>query len=239
MQRRAVVVTVATVLVSPAEPAQLRSIGTVSSAPELYGADFMFKSAAGHWVGVQRKEISDFIASMADGRLAKEVAQMQSLGHRVLIVEGDVRFTNDGEMMNRPFGQKLNRKQWKGILWSVRLKDIWVEFSDSTDDTIEQLSWLEEWFKRDKHASLERRPGPVSMWGKPNNEDYQRHLVMGLPGVGPELAARIVEKFGVPFGWRIDFEDLLNVDGIGPKKARSIYEAIEPIERKEGNANAR
>lgn len=213
-------------LVSPAEPERLRAIGTVSSRPEQYGADFMF-FAHKQWVGVQRKEISDLIASLADGRLAREVAMMQSLDHRILIVEGNVRFTNSGEMMDRPFGQQLTEKQWKGLLWSVRLKQIWVEFSDSTDNTIQQLAWLEEWFKRDKHSSLERRPGPVSLWGNPTNEDYQRHLIMGLPGVGPELAERIVKRFGgVPWRWDIKFEDLLEIEGIGKKKAEAIYQCL-------------
>jgi ERCC4-type nuclease len=213
-------------LVSPAEPERLRAIGTVSSRPEKYGADFMF-FAHKQWVGIQRKEISDLIASLADGRLAREVAQMQSLDQRMLIVEGPIRFTNDGEMMDRPFGQKLTKKQWKGLLWSIRLKDIWVEFSESVDDTIEILSWFEEWIRRDKHQSLERRPGPLSMWGNPTNEDYQRHLLMGLPGVGPELAERLRAKFGgVPWQWTINYEDLLNVDGIGAKKARSIYDSL-------------
>ena len=193
--------------------------------PEKYGADFLF-IAHGMFIGVQRKEISDLISSLADGRLQREVAQLQSCGQRILIVEGPVRWTNDGEMMDRPFGQKLTRKQWKGLLWSIRLKDIWVEFSDSMDDTIEQLAWLDEWWSRDKHQSLERRPGPVSMWGTPTNEDYQRHLVMGLPGVGPELASRIVQEYGVPFSWCITKEQLQSIDGIGAKKAKTIYDTL-------------
>jgi ERCC4-type nuclease len=213
-------------LISPAEPPKFKTLGTVSSRPEQYGADFMF-FANKNWIGVQRKEISDLIASLHDGRLSREVAQLQSCDQRVLIVEGPVRFTDAGEMMDKPFGQKLTKKQWKGLLWSIRLKNIWIEFSDDTDDTIDILRWLEEWFKRDRHSSLERRPGPVSMWGTPTNEDYQRHLVMGLPGVGPELADRIVKKFGVPFTWGIDKGDLMLVEGVGPKKADMIYAALD------------
>lgn len=217
-------------LVSPAEPERLRQLGTVSTRPEKFGADFMFFTH-GYWVGIQRKEISDLIASLADGRLAREVAQMQSLDQRILLVEGNVRFTNDGEMMDRPFGQKLTEKQWRGLLWSVRSKDIWVDYTADIDDTIRTLAWLEEWFKRDKHSSLERRPGPVSLWGTPNNEDYQRHLIMGLPGVGPELAERIRAAFGgVPFGWRITAEDLKSVDGIGVKKAKAIFDTLEAVQ---------
>lgn len=217
-------------LVSPAEPERLRQLGTVSTRPEKFGADFMF-FCHGYWVGIQRKEISDLIASLADGRLAREVAQMQSLEQRVLIVEGRVRFTDDGEMMDRPFGQRITEKQWRGLLWSVRAKNIWVEYTSDMDDTLQCLAWLEEWFKRDKHSSLERRPGPVSMWGTPSNEDYQRHLIMGLPGVGPELAERIRSAFGgVPFGWRVTEEALKSVPGIGVKKAKAIFDTLEAVQ---------
>lgn len=213
-------------LVSPAEPERLRTVGTVSSLPERYGADFLF-AAHGRWVAIQRKEISDLLASVADGRIAKEVAQIQLAHHRILIVEGMVRWSSDGVLIGKGFGQQWTKKQFRGLLWSVRAKGIWVERTDDSSDTIETLRWLESWFGRDKHSTLDRRPGPVSMWGTPSNEDYQRHLVQGLPGVGTELADRIVRTLGVPFQWRVTKEELTLVDGIGKKKAERIWEALE------------
>ena len=49
---------------------------------------------------------------------------------------------------------------------------------------------------------------------------------MGIPGVGAELADRIVKRFGVPFQWKISQEDLETVEGIGKKKAQKIWAAI-------------
>lgn len=216
--------------VSPAEPAQLKVGRKSSGLCEQRGADFLFV-AHGQWVGIQRKEVQDFIASVGDGRLAKELAQLQECHHRVLIIEGRVRWTNDGEMITNGYGRPWTRAQWRGQLWTVRLKDVWVEFSDDIADTSECLDQIERWFNKDNHTSLDRRPGPVSLWGKPSNEDYQRHLVMGLPGVGAELADRIVRTFdGVPFGWRIGEKDLEKVQGIGKKKAQRIYECLESLE---------
>lgn len=215
--------------VSPAEPARLREGRKSSGLCEQRGADFLFL-VHGQWVGIQRKEVQDFMASVGDGRLAKELAQLQECAHRILIVEGRVQWTTDGEMITNGYGRPWTRQQWRGILWGVRAKGVWVEFTDNMDDTDLTLSWLERWFSKDTHSSLDRRPGPVSLWGKPSNEDYQRHLVMGLPGVGSELADRIIRTFnGVPFGWRIGEKDLLQVPGIGKKKAQTIYQCLESL----------
>lgn len=216
--------------VSPAEPAKLREGRKVSTLCEARGADFLF-TAHGKWVGVQRKEVQDFLSSVADGRLQKELAQLQMCHHKVLIVEGKVSWTLDGEMMGKGYGRTWTRKQWRAILWGVRAKGVWVEFTESLSDTSNTLLWLEQWFTKDNHNSLDRRPGPVSLWGHPSNQDYQRHVVMGLPGVGPELADRIVRTFnGVPFGWRITEEDLMQVEGIGKKKAATIFKCLEKLE---------
>lgn len=217
--------------VSPAEPERLRSGRKVSPLCEQRGADFLFV-AHGEWVAIQRKEIQDFIASLGDGRLQKELAQLQTCHHKILILEGKIQWTTEGEMLGKGYGRTWTRKQWRAILWGIRSKGIWIEPTDDVSDTIATLTWIEQWFNKDTHNSLTRRPAAMSMWGHPSNEDYQRHLVMGLPGVGPELADRIVRTFGgVPFGWKIKEGDLLKVEGIGKKKAATIYKTLLEMEK--------
>lgn len=214
-------------LVSPAEPEKLRRSFQVSSLPERWGCDFLF-FANGTKVGVQRKAIPDLIASVTDGRLAREVAQMQGrVDEKILIVEGQVKWSNTGEMLGNGYGQQWSKKQFRGVLWSCRAKGLWVEYTQDQNETLETLAWLEAWFLKGKHQTLDRRPGPTSLWGKPSHDDYARHLVMGLPSVGPELAGRIVREFGVPFAWKISKEDLQGIEGIGKKKAETIYSALE------------
>lgn len=220
-------------LVSPAEPAQLREGRKVSTLCEQRGADFLF-IAHGQWVGIQRKEVQDFLASAADGRLAKEIAQLQECQYRVLIIEGRVQWTLDDEMMTKGYGRAWTKNQWRGFIWSIQNRGIWIHYTDDIGDTDSTLCAMEGWFTKDKHTALDRRPGPMSLWGHPSNEDYQRHLVMGLPGVGPELADRIVKHFdGVPFGWRITEDELTQVKGVGKKKAEQIYKCIQAIKTEE------
>lgn len=213
-------------LVSPTEPPALHSLGSVSWFPEKYGADVMM-AVNGGWVGIQRKELSDLVGSVQDGRLGQQIAQMQSLQQAVLVVEGKPRWTFDGELMlPRMSSTGFTRQQYQSVLWSVRDRGVWVDFTEDVAGTREWCQAFDVWIRKHKHTSLDKRPGPKSVWGRPGNEDFARHLVQGIPGVGSELAHRIVERFGVPFQWKISVEDLMSVDGIGQKKAQTIWAAI-------------
>ena len=64
---------------------------------------------------------------------------------------------------------------------------------------------------------------PTAAWGTPDSRDFQVHLLTGFPGVGPELAERIIDHFGgVPWTWKITVEELQQVAGIGKRKAEQI-----------------
>lgn len=211
-------------LVAPTEPKPMHVLGKLSSLPERHGADVLLHVAGGvGWVGVQRKEMSDLVASVNDGRLAKEVQQMRAgfLSRAVLVVEGRPKWTLDGALVSG--FTNWTRDQHLALLFSVQAEGVWVGGTDDVAGTVSYVRALDGWLRKSKHTALVRRPGPVSMWGKPTNEDYARHLVMGLPNVGPELARRIVEKFGIPFRWKVGVEDLMTVEGIGKKKAESIW----------------
>lgn len=216
-------------LVAPTEPKFLRELGRTSSIPEKWGVDFLFNSNGG-WYGIQRKEVNDLVASMQDGRLAREMAQMKRLTVGMLIVEGPVRFTLDGVLMRSGYGKDIKRAAFRGILWSVQARGYAVQHTESMADTADTIGTFQAYIGKGKHRALDRRPAATSIWGNPNNRDYAAHLVMGLPGVGPELAERIIEQFdGVPFGWRITEADLKAVPGIGVKKAHTIYRALHQL----------
>lgn len=59
----------------------------------------------------------------------------------------------------------------------------------------------------------------------------QSHVLQGLPGVGPERAARLLERFGsIKAVVAAGEDDLAAVDGIGPRTARRIGWAVgEPL----------
>lgn len=221
------------ILVAPTEPQELKSLGKVSSYPESQGADFFWLNN-GIRIGVQRKEIKDFISSVQDGRLGKELLQMEQLDIRVLIVEGKLRWTRDGELVDG--WVRLTKPQLRGALFTVQSKGVWVEWSENKDETLDVIRELYRWSEKDTHSTLLVRQGPrTDGWGKRSNKDWQIHILSSLPGIGAGLAEKIIDHFGtVPLQLSVPKSELLKVDGIGKQKVNKILEALYEDEEDQG-----
>lgn len=223
-------------IVSPTEPATIRALGHVSMLPESFGADVLIvpsPTLGGH-VGVQRKEVKDLIASIHDGRLAEQITKMRGLAQAVLLVEGKIRWTNDGEMMGA-HGRGLSRASFRGLLWSARKAGVWVDYTATVTETAEWLVGFEAWAKKEHHTAFETTAkGPARpLWGTVGNIDWQLHLLRCLPGVGPVAAQRIHDAMGMPLRMAMTREELLAIEGLGPAKVDRILAAVPTIERTE------
>lgn len=210
----------------------LTASGMGSNKPERMGVDFAF-GCRGRWSGVQRKEIKDFVASVNDGRLRQEVQQMNgaALEYKALIIEGSVKWSLDGVLMGDKFGGgNWTREKHIKQLLSVQDAGVFILSSSDPADTARVLQDFQGWVKKGDHTSLKGRGGTmVNAWGTKTNRDYQLHLIMGLQGVGLELAGRILDQLGMPFGLRVTREDLMSVEGIAAKKADAILGALEAM----------
>lgn len=195
----------------------------MTSAPEKLGADVLIPSNTHGMVGVQRKEIEDLIASVHDGRLAKELLQMKQLGLGVLLIEGVPHWTSDGMLLSN---STWTIQQHHGILWSVQSMNYWIVYSESLDRTCELLSMLERWIMKLKHGSLIHRPGAKGEWGKASSQEWAMHVLMGFEGIGPELAERIVKRFGLPLMWTVEPEEMMEIEGIGDVKAQRLWDSL-------------
>lgn len=186
-----------------------------------------------HWWGVQRKAVSDLLASVQDGRLQREVAQMNaSTGVHLpfMIVEGKVAFTNDGRMI-RDRGQEYTRRQWRGLLWSIAAAGITVLHTDGPLSTVDMLLDLHAWSMKDKHLTLKQRPGaPSDDWGQRGSADWARHMLQGFDGIGPETAEAIIKEYGLPLQWTVSEQDLLAVAGIGKVRAEKLVRALQRVD---------
>ena len=197
--------------------------------PETFGCDVIMSSPDG-WVGVQRKEIKDLLASINDRRLGEQVAKMSGLAVKVLVVEGKVRWTDSGEMLGDRW-TRMNRGTLRKILWGLRRQGVWVEWTDSLSDTVQLLGDLETWSRKKKHRGLVPRGAAQSVWGKATNRDFQLFMLQGLPGVGPDTAERILDEAGMIIGLKPDaVERLGRVRGVGPKTIEKIREALGDAE---------
>lgn len=200
---------------------------TVSMLPEKYGCDVLWR-ARGSWWGVQRKEIKDFLASIQDGRLAREVAMMAPLPIKVVVIEGRVKYTTSGTLMIGKWSSDVTRTQLEGMVMSLMEKGVHVVWTEDTRDTARWTRSFAQWSTKKRHAALSRRPGPTSPWGHISNEDWAVHLLQGFDGLGSEKARAIVRHFGgVPFSWSVSEAELMEVPGVGKVLARRLMNALK------------
>lgn len=216
-------------IVSPTEPPALKKLGIVSMLPERYGCDLLFASR-GRWFGVQRKEFGDLLASMRDGRIAQQVAMMNGLEQAMFVIEGmdKVRWGVDGASLDGYTNITLG--QIRALLWSVRDRGMWVDRTSSLTDTVQLVGDFERWCKKPGHKALSTRPGPVGNWGTATSKEWQSHLLQGFPGVGVELADRILDEVGMPLQWRVTRGELARVHGMGAKKIDKLARAVPGME---------
>ena len=212
-------------LVSPTEPLILRNLGKTNLVPENYGADFLWANVHG-LVGVQRKELSDLVASVMDGRLAKEMGQMQQLATRLVVIEGRPGWTNDGyATWTRT---RWTKSQHLGTLWSIQSRGCWIASSTEVTETSTLISAFMRWTAKPRDTALATRGRPDSdEWGKVGSREWSLHLLQGFKGIGPVQAAAILDHFGeIPLEWSVGVLDLMDVDGIGPKRAEAMVDAL-------------
>lgn len=215
------------VWVAPTEPVALRRIGKVGMVTERFGVDVMWSAKGKKW-GVQRKEWKDLIASVEDGRLAREIPMMRALDVPWIVVEGWPQTANDGTIIDKRFGRAWSVQSIAKILWGMQVQGIAFDRTVDVAGTVQWVTAMVEWSRKDKHGSVMVRPGPTGMWGHRNDRDWGVHLLQGLDGVGVELAGRIWDHFGkVPWTWDVGVKELMEVPGIGKKKAEKMMRALD------------
>lgn len=217
------------ILVAPTESDKLKALGMSSQLPEAYGADILF-SAHDKLIGIQRKAFpSDFLASLYDGRLYKELAQMKALDIAVLMIEGRMSWTLDGELVVDR-GARFTRSQFRNLCHSIQFNhEVAIEWSDSLDDTLEAVRSLVYWAEKDEHVSLSRRSKCSDSWGTVSSgREWGVHILQSFPGIGPHLAGAIYDHHGgVPLKWAVEKEQLGEVKGLGKLKVESLWNALK------------
>ena len=216
-------------LVAPTEPRLLARLGTISPVPETYGADYLFLVGNG-LVGIQRKEVTDLVASAHDGRLGKELAQMTQLDQAICCVEGD--WLWDGQGVSRLVrGRPFTLAQWNGIQLSHQANGVWMVTTPNLLGTVEFLEHLPAWLQREDHLSLFSRPKARGRWGTPSSAEWAVHFWQAFEGIGIVTARNLVAHLGLPFRFTCTLEDLVAVPGIGKPTAARLMAALEsPLE---------
>jgi len=195
--------------------------------PEGHGCDAVSITSKG-LVGYQRKTLQDLQASLLDGRLYKELGQLQasaSISHSFLVIESELKRTIDGELI----GSTLSIGSVRSIIAKFAASGIGYLPSNSTEDTSRVIIDTSKYLASDSSGHIRRPKNLTNEWGNVNSDSYALFLLQSFPAIGPKNARNIHSHFGgVPLQWTVTVEQLMEVPGIGRKMAVSLIDALNP-----------
>jgi ERCC4-type nuclease len=164
---------------------------------------------------VERKTIKDFALSIIDGRLFKQMIRLaNSTFMGVLILEGTVSKTAE---------LGITREAMQGALITVSLiLGIPVLRSKDSAETAKLIVYIGRQIESIAIGGVHRHG-----YRPKNKRKRQLFILQGLPGIGPERAGRLLDKFGsVAAVISADSDELQAVYGIGKNVADKIKWAI-------------
>jgi Fanconi anemia group M protein len=168
---------------------------------------------------VERKTSADFIASIYDKRLWIQAENMSQYKHPIFCVITGNKWKDFYFRKGR-----YTHKTWTGTLATLSSQyNISVLTFDDEEEFIDYLVSL------DKKLSSEQevhRPDPVAR--RANNIGERReNALCASEGISIKIANQLLECYGsIENLANESLEDLQKAPGIGPKKAKAIYELL-------------
>ncbi|MEK6852567.1 MAG: ERCC4 domain-containing protein [Nanoarchaeota archaeon] len=181
---------------------ELINLGSKIDLRQLPVADYIINEIA-----IERKTASDFVSSIINRRLVKQLGELKQYKRRLLIVEGDL------------YENGFNPNAIKGMLLSVLLDfDVPIIFTEDSEETAQVLHLLaKKQGKPRQDVSLRVKKRTYSI------AEQQQLIIEGLPGVGPRFAKALLKKFKtIKTIANASVEKLMKVDNLGEKRARVI-----------------
>ena len=163
-------------------------------------------------VAVERKTCEDFLSSMVDGRLFKQLGELkENFRTPVLIIEGNGLFDSD---------KKIHPNAIRGAIASVAtdycLPIIWAKTPLETAEMLISIATREQ-ITRNKSVALRGKKKAKSM------NHRQEFLIAGLPQISTQTARKLLKHFSSPEKiFAATKEELMEVEGVGPKNAKRI-----------------
>jgi len=166
-------------------------------------------------IGVERKNVDDFLESLIAGKLFRQIAQLRDAYSRpILILEGENLLTKRNINHNAIFGS---------------LASITVDFGVpvlTTKDASETADLLKVIAKREQKEDKKE----VAVRGEKTQmslRERQQFIIEGLPNISATIAKRLLTHFGsIKDITNAAEEELLEVKGVGKNIANDIIKLI-------------
>ena len=220
-------------LIDVMEPASIASkLLDIGEILGLTAGDYRWYSISMELVGVERKSVTDFLASLSNGSLADELRRLrEEVDFPILLIEGPITIDHTTGVILRTWysGGKFKKAEtgWRlnnlipAIYDFCRTLDIMPFYSPSIGETAAVIRYIYSWDQDQYHTAIYKNrkheyviPSPAA--------------VMLASLVGPKTAHSLLHEFRSLRGiLTADLERLTKVDGIGPKTAQKILDALD------------
>ncbi|MBI2045416.1 hypothetical protein HYT23_05130 [Candidatus Pacearchaeota archaeon] len=158
----------------------LMSLGADVEIKELKVADYLVKDVA-----IERKTVSDFISSMINKRLLRQLEELQQYNKKILIIEGA-----DKEELYSDNSEGINANAVRGFLLSITLRhNIPIIFTKNSEDTAKFLLVIA---KKKEYSEIGLNAKKKSL----NKKEQMQLILEGFQGIGPKNSKKLLEKFG-------------------------------------------
>lgn len=160
---------------------ELVSLGVEVDFQHLKVADYIVGNVA-----VERKTIKDFISSLLNKRLLRQLEELKQYKRRLLIIEG----IEEQELYNdEPEG--INSNAIRGMLLHILLEaNCPTIFSKNYEDTARFLFLIAKRMEKEKtEISLQAKKKSL------NKEEQKQFILESFPGIGPITAKKLLGKF--------------------------------------------
>ena len=164
----------------------------------------------------ERKTLVDLSASIKDGRLFRQACRLASSPIRcAIILEGTA---------NDLTKSRMRREAIQGALISISIiMGIPLLRSKEPEESARLMLYTAKQLRINERSAIPRR-----MSRPKGKRRLQLHILQGLPRIGPERAARLLDQFGsVEAVFIASKDELEKITGIGKHVAKLIRWAIE------------
>jgi len=172
-------------------------------------------------VGIERKAVMDLASSIADGRLFEQAeALSRAFQLPVVVIEGSLE-----ELYSK---RRFTPAQVQGALAYLIEQGVYLAPSATPLDTAYLIRALA---KREQLHGGMREPSPSRLRKARRRggiREAQLALVSSLPGIGPELAERLLRHFGSPRRvFKATPSELKSIPGLGEARVKRIVEVLD------------
>ena len=169
-------------------------------------------------VGIERKRIDDFLASIKDQRLFRQIENLTKCFERpLLILEGNPELL----FLERNIHPNVIRGVLASLAIDYKIPIIWTQ---NAEETAKQIFWIayREQVKEKRGVQIRSNKKASSL------SEEQEYLIAGLPGISTTRARQLLKKFKTPEKvFTATEKRLLKLEGFGEKRIRKLKEVLK------------